>query len=323
MHDLVRLFAREQAHQEKAECSAALERVLRCYLDTTLRALPLLNPDIHPPGDTAPGGSIPLTTHREAEAWLETERANLVAAVTGAAAWAECPAPARLSVRLARALQWFLYPRAHIQDLRAVNGAALSTARRLGDRTGEAWALDHLSAVHWLRREYGEMRACLDSALAIWRATGDREGEQRSLCNLADALTEQGHYEESVRTQKGQLANARATGDRKAEVVGLGNLGRSYRGLGRTEEALDCFGESLEHARRIGDADLEGFALYETGVVRMEQGCFEEAWEHMTQALPVWTRPGAAAKWRGYTWSALFPTCVRLHVGPEPRPRSP
>ncbi|MFE2509256.1 BTAD domain-containing putative transcriptional regulator [Streptomyces naganishii] len=328
MHDLIRLFAREQvdAQEPAAEREQALLRVLRFYLATAERAVSFL--DVPPqsawrPGEPSPAGgtppAAPLADREQAEAWLEAERANLMAAVTHAAARSD--AAARLAVRLARPLHWYLYPHARARELRTLADVVIATARRLGDRDSEAWGLDHLSAVHWLHRDYDRMRQSLEAALAIRRETGDRDGERRALGNLADALAELELYEESVAVQRRHLALAAEAGDRMAQVTGLGNLGRAHLGLGRTAEALSCLEESMTRAREIGERALEGLALNEISFILFDEGRVREAQEHMTRAtlLPD-ANVGAYVRWRGYAWSAFFPACLTLRVGPPPSP---
>jgi hypothetical protein len=87
MHDLLRLFAREQAHQRErvAARRAALRRALRCYLATARHASRLVQPaDLRRTveGDT---GGVELRDRRDALAWLEAERGNLIAAARQAA----------------------------------------------------------------------------------------------------------------------------------------------------------------------------------------------------------------------------------------------
>ncbi|MEU0805086.1 BTAD domain-containing putative transcriptional regulator [Streptomyces sp. NPDC005970] len=319
MHDLLGLFASERAEQEDSESerSSAVTRALSCYVATAQQAVALLDPLRPWPRHAVEGAVVPLRDGREAETWLKAELRNLLAAVTHSA---DQPEPvARLGMWLAQCLQWFLYPRAHTQDLRTINELAMRTARRLGDPEGEAWALDHLAGACWLEHSYEDMRECLESALEIWRELGHREGELRSLCNLADALCELELHEEAIEVQERHLALARETGDRAAEVVGLGNLGRAHRGLGRSEEALTCFKESLEGARRTGNIHHQGFALYEMGITYMEQGRFPEGRTHLDQGLPVWKQAGTYESWRGHTWSGLFPAFMTLDVRPGPR----
>lgn len=331
MHDLLRLFAREQvhAHQTAGEHERALDRVLRFYLAATRQAVAYLGTPPHPAhragGDAfadaaaSPASpavpAVPMRNRDEAQAWLDAERANLLAIVTHAATSSD--AMARRAVRLTQPLQWYLYPQARVREMQILGETAVRTARRLGDRAGEASGLDSLSAVYWLHGRYDWVRQCLDSALAIWREIGDGDGERRSLCNLADALAEQELYDDAVTVQLRQLVLDREAGDRFAQLTGLGGLGRAYRGLGRTEEAMACLRESLQRARQLGDVTLEGFALHEISLVCMDQGRYQEAREHLRLAADLLDDPAAYVRWRGYAWSALFPSCLRLPLGPR------
>jgi transcriptional regulator with XRE-family HTH domain len=91
MHDLLRLFAREQAQRERAVARrAALRRVLYWYLTTAQRANRLVQPvNLRRGGGGEVGsakvGGLELRDRRDAFAWLEAERANLVAAAQQAA----------------------------------------------------------------------------------------------------------------------------------------------------------------------------------------------------------------------------------------------
>lgn len=327
MHDLIRLFAREQVRTEEpaGERERALERVLCFYLATAERALAFFDVPPQPTHFLAQDASAcravaatPIGDRAAGEAWLDAERANLMAAVTHAATQSDTAA--RLAMRLARPLHWYLYPHARARELRTLADVVITTARRLGDLECEAWGMDHLSSVYWLHRQYDEMRQCLDSALALWRAIDDRDGERRTLANLADALGEQELYEESASVQHRQLALAQEAMDRMAQVTGLGNLGRAYLGLGRTEEALSCLRESLTHAHEIGERTLESLALNEISFILFDQGRTQEAQEHMRRAtLLANGHLGAYVRWRGYTWSAFFPACLTLRVGPPPQ----
>ncbi|MEU6548566.1 BTAD domain-containing putative transcriptional regulator [Streptomyces sp. NPDC046859] len=329
MHDLLRLFAREQvwAEEPEAERERALERVLRFYLGATRRAVGFLEvpsyfdrrAQEHVSADMAGTPGLPaarIRDQREAEAWLITERANLIATVLDALT--QTDSTARLAVRLTELLQWYLYPYARARELWILGEAAVRTARRLGERESEAWALHNLSAVYWLHRQFDRMRQCLEAALVLWRATGDREGERRSLHNLADALTEMQSYEESVALQTRQLDLAHEAGDRTAQVVGLGDLGRAYRGLGRVEDALACFEESFQHARKIGDSSLQSFALHEISALCFEQGRNQEAHEYLERAgILGGGHLTTYVGWRGHAWSAFFPACLSLRIGPD------
>ncbi|MEV8593428.1 BTAD domain-containing putative transcriptional regulator [Streptomyces sp. NPDC052012] len=327
MHDLLRLFAREvRAEEPEAARERALERVLRFYLATTGQAVAHLEV---PPyfarraQERAPTGTgptpalpaVPIKDRGHAVAWLDTERANLIATVTRAATTSD--ALARLGVRLAGLLQWYLYPQARARELWTLGELAVRTARSLRDRTSEAWTLHNLAAVYWLHRRFEGVRQCMEAALTIWREIGDRTGERRSLYYLADALADLELYEEAMSLQTSHLDLAREAGDQQALVIGLGNLGRVYRGLDRVDDAVDCFEESHRIAERIGARSLQGFALHEIARVFFMRGLNAEAHRRLELAASLENDPTRYVSWRGHAWSAYFPAFLSLRIGPE------
>ncbi|WP_425840244.1 AfsR/SARP family transcriptional regulator [Streptomyces fractus] len=315
MHDLLRLFAREVCAEEpETERTEALARVLRFYAATTGRAVAHLEV---PPGlarradDPTP---VRIDDLGRAEAWLDSERANLIATITHAATASDDAA--RHSVRLTGLLHWYLYPYARARELRVLGELAIRTARRLGDRRSEAQGLHNLAAVYWLHGRLDHMRQCLDAALDIWRAIGDAKGERRTLYCLADALTETERYEESLAVQRTHLALARAADDRTALVVGLGDLGRALRGLGRTVDALEAYEESARIADGVGDDGLQCFALHEISRILLYEGRTPEAAKLLERAASLGSDLTAYVRWRGHAWSAFFPACLSLRMGP-------
>jgi DNA-binding SARP family transcriptional activator len=187
LHDLLRLFARDQARNEDtdAERRAALERVVRYYLSTAQRAMLILQPLLR--GPCHRGGARATGPHSrgEARAWLETERVNLVAAVVQTD---EEPEPLlSLGMSLCQVMHEFLDSRASYHDIRATQRVAVGAARRLGDRDGESRSLERLAAALIRLREYDEASECLAAAAQIFRSLGDLDAERRNLADLARA----------------------------------------------------------------------------------------------------------------------------------------
>ncbi|MEB8338483.1 AfsR/SARP family transcriptional regulator [Streptomyces endophyticus] len=316
MHDLLRLFAREVCAEEpEAERTGALERVLCFYAATTGRAVAHLEV---PPGLARRADAptpVRIDDLGQAEAWLDSERANLIATITHASSASDDAA--RHAVRLTGLLHWYLYPYARARELRTLGVLAIRTARRLGDRRSEAQGLHNLAAVYWLHGRLDHMRQCLDAALAVWRWIGDAKGERRTLYCLADALTEKEKYEESLTVQRAHLALARAADDRTALVVGLGDLGRALRGLGRTNDALEAYAESARIADETGDDGLQCFALHEVSRILLYEGRHVEAAKLLARAAGLGSDLTGYVRWRGHAWSAFFPACLSLGMGPE------
>ena len=140
LHDLLRLYAREQAVQRHPEPdrAAALTRALGLYAATTWNTLELLRPGdyrLDHADDRWRKRGLGFADATAALEWLEAERANLLAAVQQATAPG---VPGELAVQLAQGLFGYLSVRSDRGDLVRVSQIALGAARRAGDRAGQA-----------------------------------------------------------------------------------------------------------------------------------------------------------------------------------------
>src|SRR6266542_3079727 len=175
MHDLLRLFAREQAQrQERPEARrAALRRVLHWYRATAQRANRLVQPANLRRGGDGEAGSAQFQDRAGAMAWVEEERKNLLAAARQAA---KQPRPlAGVTVALADALFFFAQTRGYWRDWEELNQLAIQVSRRLGDRTAESRALSDLAGAYYRFGRLHEAIEHLEQALRIHRDLGDLE----------------------------------------------------------------------------------------------------------------------------------------------------
>jgi tetratricopeptide (TPR) repeat protein len=136
---------------------------------------------------------LELTDATEALAWLEAERANLVAAVRQAATAPGVPSAA--AVRLANALVGFFLQCGYWHDWQEVNQTALAVARQTGDRAGEAIVLCDLGGMLVRRGDQEQAVAHFEEVLAIYRELGDRAGHAATLTNLGDLRVRQGRHQ--------------------------------------------------------------------------------------------------------------------------------
>jgi tetratricopeptide (TPR) repeat protein len=330
-HDLVRLYAQEYAESQHSEAErfTALTRVLAFYTATTWHTFAQLRPgdrrlaSAHPRW-TSGGSQFPAAS--AALAWLEVERANLLAAISQAAEAA--PAiPTDLTCQLARALFGFFFQRGYWQDGIQVNHIALELARgtddlasqaqahndlgvyymrlgrypeaiacqqdcltlfrELGDRRGETSSLNNLGVVYWQLGRYPEAIACQQDCLAICRELGDRHAEGGTLSNLGLVYERVGQHSEAIACQQDSLTLFRELGDRRGEAVSLGNLGAAYGRLGRYPEAITCQQDSLAVCRELGDRKGEAAGLNNLGVVYLRLGRYPEAITCQQDSLAV------------------------------------
>ncbi len=263
MHDLLRPYAQRLSEEHAAADGRerARDRLLDWYLDMAgaadghLRALPGM----------AVSGQF--TGRDAALAWLDAERASLVAAVQMAADTGRGQAARRLPLLLAHYFSW----RRRFDDWIATTTLSLDAARQLGDPRGEADALSNLgAALHQVRRFDEAITACQDAA-AIFRDTGDRHGGGMALTNLGSALREVRRFDEAITAHQDAAAIFRDTGDRHGEGVALEGLGLALDEAGRSREAMTAYQDAIAVYRETGDQYREGITRENLERVRAAQ----------------------------------------------------
>jgi tetratricopeptide (TPR) repeat protein len=284
MHDLVRLYATRLSDEHvEADCrERARDRLLGYYLDMAraadahLRALP---------GMTVPEA---FTGRADALAWLDAERASLVAAPTMAAATGRDEAALHLPLLLAVYLQW----RRGFDDLLAITALSLGAARRLRDRQGEGDSLNNLGNAMAEVRRFDEAITTCQNAATIYRETGDRHREGAALNNLGLALAYVHRFAEAITAHQEAAAIFRQAGDRPGEGMALNNLGIAQRQVRRFDEAITAHQGAASIYRQTGDRHSEGTALINLGLALAELRRFEEAITACQEAAAIFRETG-------------------------------
>ncbi|MEU7473149.1 tetratricopeptide repeat protein [Streptomyces sp. NPDC044984] len=280
LHDLVRVFgagvvAGDAGSREEGE--AARERVLGFYVrwayaaDGRLRWLPgMVEPERF--GD-----------RRQALAWLDGERAGLVAAV----GWGREERFAGAAVGLAQCLAEYLAWRRHFDDWIAVAEVARGAARLAGDRLGEAIAWDHLGIALREAGRAGEAIDALTRARGLYQAIGDRHDEAVAWNNLGVALRKEGRAGEAIDALTRARELFHAVGDRRREADAWNNLGVALKEAGREGEAIDAHNQARGLYRAAGHRHGEAVAWNNLGVTMGEAGRAEEAIEAYDRSLEL------------------------------------
>ena len=265
-HDLLRVYAAERAADDlsAADRDAALTRLLTWYMRTADAAASALAPHRYNiPLDALTGDDVPalsFATSEEVLAWYDDERANLVAATRQAAG----SGLHEIAWRLPAPLFQMFSSRGNWADCIATSRIALESARRAGNRQGEAWILNNLGDALGFTR-HSEGIDCLERSLAIRREVGDRMGEAQSANNLADAYHWLGRTDEALELYRRALELNRAVGYRLGEGIALVNLGWMLVDLGRAGEAIDYLRQAREAFAEIDYVDGVGYALHILG----------------------------------------------------------
>jgi tetratricopeptide (TPR) repeat protein/transcriptional regulator with XRE-family HTH domain len=295
MHDLLRAYGRQLAAADggRDERRAALTRLFDYYLHTSAAAVDALfpieaggRPSIPLPAVVPP---FPATDHHAtARAWLDAERANLVA-VTAHAATHGWP---RHAARMAATVFRYLDTGGHIPEAVAIHGHARRAAMLISDRAAEAGALTCLGVVSLRQGLFDQAASYLDEALRLCRLTGDRGGEARALVDLGLVDLRQSHHEQGRGRLQLGAAVYRDIGDRSGEARAMANLGIIERRMGRYEQASECLRQALAACQAAGDRLSQAPVLTNLGLVDLQLGRYRQAVSHHRQALALFSAAG-------------------------------
>ncbi|ETK36040.1 AfsR/SARP family transcriptional regulator [Microbispora sp. ATCC PTA-5024] len=293
-HDLVRLFAIELADEQLSapERSLALIRALGFYGATARHASAVVDPhrvQLHWPDVP----QVPLSFHTapEATAWLEEERANVIAAALQALA-SDDDQTALMGAYVGFSLSWHLYRGAHRNEHLAINQAALRVATRIGDLQVQSLAHSQLSMAHHRLGDFVGALPHQEAELALQRRLGDRFGEMRALGNLSVNYNDLERYAEALECAETQLVIARMIGSEVGERHALLMLGTALKGLGTWSSAYDVLAEALQLAERTGDHQHQAGCLRAMGAIDLDRGDPLSAVPHLERALAQVRRSG-------------------------------
>lgn len=287
-HDLLRLYARERVeHDETPESrQAATSRLLTWYLhaaDAADRILIAHHRHV-PIGSDKMTFPLPqLTSHSQAMAWCDTERANLVAAIRQASDVDEHVVAWKLPLTL-----WSYFTlRKPWNDWLATHQIGLASARHLDDRYGEAWLINNVGTAYRQLGKHHDALTHYQQALGLWQQTNDQWGQAHALNNIGEVYQELKQYTQALDYLKPALPIWEHLGDAWGKGSTLVNLGAVHHSLRRFTEAAEYAEQALTTARELDDPRTEGRALSQLGEACLGLGRYDDAVTYCQQALAV------------------------------------
>jgi class 3 adenylate cyclase/tetratricopeptide (TPR) repeat protein len=290
MHDLIREHARVLAGRldPDGDRDQATVRVLDYYQQAAARADALLGRQARTSPALAaraiPAAVPALAGQEQALAWVRTERANVLGCLDHATGTGQ---HARI-IALTAGLAGLLRQDGPWAEAIARHAAALRSARHLGDRPGQAGALNDLGELRRLAGDHLRAARDLEEALGLYRDLGDRLGQADALTYLGDVRGSTGDYPDAVRDLEEALGLYRDLGHRLGQANALTTLAEprrltgDYRGAARDlEEALGLY-QDLGH--RLGQAR----ALAGLGAVRSMTHDYPGAAGDLEEALGLY-----------------------------------
>jgi DNA-binding SARP family transcriptional activator/tetratricopeptide (TPR) repeat protein len=296
LHDLVRIYAREQADAQelRADEVAATSRVVGTWLALVERLADLL-----PPGTFRyqPRSSVTCPIYPEVvdlalanpRAWLDTEQNALVRCVERAAELGLD----ELVVALASALCSSLYLAYNMLDCWGrTHHAALAAARNAGNTEGEAVLLAGLGQLRFEQDRFVEAREYLSNALAMFRDAGHSRGEAATLSALGTACREQGYLPEAQHFLAKATAACQTLGDDNATGYCARIAGSIHLERGNFAAARAALDVSLAAYRRAGSRRGEALTLRTIALERRARGDLVSARHTCATALAIFEELG-------------------------------
>jgi tetratricopeptide (TPR) repeat protein len=284
MHDLLRLYARETCREidRSVDQEAAESRLVGYYVGLTRFLGHCVNRGLNASsGDTA---EQRLLSMREALGRFQAERPGLLSVLDLATQRGWEHQVMQLGESMKDSLTVLLY----LDDLLKVGKAAVTAARRAGDRPSESQALENLGDSFKEVRRFEEAIDCYQQGLAICEESGNRYGGAGLLNGLAHAYTGMRRFEEAINCYQQVLAIAEETGDRRTEGMILNNLSALYLELRWFEEAIDWCQQALAVCRESRNRRGELLALENLGIAYVKQGRSSEGIAYLQRALAIY-----------------------------------
>jgi tetratricopeptide (TPR) repeat protein len=314
MHNLIREHARALGEDvdPDGDRDQATARLLDYYQHASARAEALLALPGSPAPVPASGpmpAEVPAFADREqALAWARAERANVLACLDQVTRTGPFARIIALTAGTAAVLR---YDGPWAEAITR-HTTALRSARHLGDRPGQAGALNNLGIVRELTGDYPAATRDLNEALGIYRELGDRRGQAGALTSLGNVRRLTDQFPAAARDLEEALGICRDLGDRRGQAYALIFLGDVRRITGDYPEAARDLEEALGICRDLGDRSGQAYALNFLGIVRKLTGDYPEAARDLEESLATYLDVGER---RGQAGALLFLGIVRRVTG--------
>jgi DNA-binding SARP family transcriptional activator/tetratricopeptide (TPR) repeat protein len=264
-HDLLRAYAAEQVHSlvPGDARAAASRRIFDHYLHTAYIGARLLRPlrraiDLAEP---APGTKPEdMTTPDSALAWFTAEHHVLLACVNASAA----AGLDRHAWQLAATVKTYLFRGGYWHDQVATETTAAEAARRNGDLSGLACALNSLGWAEVRLNRLEEAESRYREALVVYSAVGDLSGEADIYLGMSELAGLQHRFADALGYSRRALDTFRRGGDRSGQALALNSLGCDHSTLGEYRQALTACREALALMQEQGFPEGAEAAIWDS-----------------------------------------------------------
>jgi len=164
---------------------------------------------------------------------------------------------------------------------------ALKIQQELSDKRGEGLAMAELGSVYASLGERAEALEAYRQAFALLRGASDQAGEA-DILNSLGALALKGHYaKEALPYFEQAFQLLTAIDDRRRRAATEVNMGAAYRLLGDKHKARDSLVEASAQLTAIGDRFEQSRAMYLLALLESDDLDWENARQHLEEALRI------------------------------------
>jgi DNA-binding SARP family transcriptional activator len=312
-HELTRVYAREcaEAGEPADDRAAAVRRAVSAWLALTRQAhMRLCGGDYRLPHGRSPlWPPSPEIVERHVVpdplAWVDAERAGIVAAVRQSAALDA----GELCWELASAAMQLFETRSLHDEWRATHEIALCGARTSGDLRGQATMLNGLARLYLAQDDLSRSGQALEEAVRLFEKAEDRHGHALALVNMAEVCRLQGRYDDALACYEEAADGLARAGDRGTEITVLRGIGRIHFHQGRLEPAASFIRRAIQAAEDTGDVRSREFTRIVLGEIQLESGDHAAAEDSFSRAMAGLDELGFP---RGIAYAALGLATARL-----------
>ena len=189
------------------------------------------------------------------------------------------------------------YDRSNLQQAEEALQRALDLFRSMGDRQGEAEALELLGIItHSLRGRLNKAQQAYRQALDLYRAMDDGKGMARTMAFLGRALLDSGQLTEGKPLLVEALALARTHHERISETGSLTSLAILEHLAGQSPECIRYFQEAIAGRRELGDLVGAAYTHRHLAMHLLRHGRLDEAEQEIHTARALLLEHGATTE---------------------------
>ncbi|MGH8881958.1 MAG: hypothetical protein ACRD0P_32190, partial [Stackebrandtia sp.] len=280
-HDLLRLYA---LHLHAGNATDVLGRVAAHYLRLATGVSDQLTPYVHGGGHTGESG---IDSHAAARAWLDTERANLLALIDALAANRSLQLVWSLASEIG---DHYLY-RGQLPTVEHALAAGMAAAREAKSTRGLALMHYGLGRCAEFRGRHDEAHELFKQALVDASAAGDARTRSRVLMAAAGINYRLGRYDDAGDCCLQAIELDSADGVDSSPAV-FNTLGVIAMDQGKLREAAEFLLRAAEAENRYPSGNIH-IVQFSLSMVHYQLGDLDEAYDYATSALDSCRRIGA------------------------------